>query len=53
MRWRPTFGEVGKDIHFSGRGIALEFQSRGGHILAVVVYFPADHNVDVVRSLLA
>ena len=37
----------------SGRGIALEYRSRGGHILAVVVYFPADQDLDVVRSLLA
>ena len=53
VRWHPTFLEVGRDVHSSGRGIALEYRSRGGHMLAVVVYFLADHDVDVVRSLLA
>ena len=41
VRWHPTFLEVGRDTHSSGRGLALEYRSRGGHILAVVVYFPA------------
>ena len=37
----------------SGRGIALEYHCRGGHVLAVVVYFPADQDLDMVRSILA
>ena len=53
VRWHPTFREVGRDVHSSGQGIALEYRSRGGHILAVVVYFPADQDLDVRRSLLA
>ena len=48
-----TFLGVGRDIHSSARGLVLEYRSRGGHIVAVVVYFPADKDVDVVRSLLA
>ena len=53
VRWHPTFREVWRDMHSSGRGIALEYHCRGGHVLAVVVYFPADQDLDVVRSLLA
>ena len=53
VRWHPTFREVGRDMHSSGRGIALEYRCRGGHVLAVMVYFPADQDLDVVRSLLA
>ena len=53
VHWHPTFLEVGRDIHSIGRGLALDYRSCGAHILAVVVYFPADHEVDVVRSLLA
>ena len=53
VRWHPTFREVWRDIHSSGRGVALEYHCRGGHILAVVVYFPADQDLDVVRSILS
>ena len=53
VRWHPTFREVWRDMHSSGRGVALEYHCRGGHILAVVVYFPADHDLDMVRSILA
>ena len=53
VRWHPTFWEVGRDVHSSGRGIALEYRCRGGHILAVLVYFPVDQDLDVVRSILA
>ena len=40
-------------MHSSGRGVALEYHCWGGHVLAVVVYFPADHDLDMVRSILA
>ena len=53
IHWHPTFLEVGGDTHSNGRGLAVEYRSRGGRILAVVVYFPADQDVDLVRSLLA
>ena len=53
VRWHPTFREVWRDMHSSGRGVALEYQCQGGHILAVVVYFPADQDLDMVRSILA
>ena len=53
VRWHPTFREVWRDMHSSGRGVALEYHCRGGHILAVVVYFPADQDLDVVRSILS
>ena len=53
MCWPPTFLEVGRDTFSSGRGLALEYRSRGGRILAVVVCFPADQDVDMVRTLLA
>ena len=53
VRWHPIFGKIAKDVHFRGRGIALEYHCRGGHVLAVVVYFPADQDMDVVRSILA
>ena len=53
VRCHPTFLEVGRHIHSSGRGIALEYRSRGGHVLAVVVFFPVDQDVDLLRSLLA
>ena len=53
VRWHPTFRSVGRDVHSKGKGIAFEYRSQGGHVLAVVVYFPADKDLDVVRSLLA
>ena len=53
VRWHPTFREVWRDMHSSGRGMALEYHCRGGHVLAVMVYFPADQDLDVVRSILA
>ena len=53
VRWHPTFREVWRDMHSSRRGVALEYHCRGGHILAVVVYFPADQDLDMVRSILA
>ena len=53
VRWHPTFREVWRDMHSSGRGVALEYHCRGGHILAVVVYFAADQDLDMVRSNLA
>ena len=53
VRWHPTFLEVGRDVHTIGRGLALEYRSHRGQMLAVVVYFPAYQDVDVVRSLLA
>ena len=34
--------EVGRDVHPSGRGLALEYRNRSGHELALVGYFPAD-----------
>ena len=51
MRWHPTSLEVGRDIHSNRRGIALEYRICEGHIMAVVVCFPADHDADLVRSL--
>ena len=53
VRWHPTFREVRRDMHSSGRGVALEYHCRGGHVLAVVVYFPADQDLDMMRSILA
>ena len=53
MRWHPNLWEVWQDIHSSGRGVALEYHFRGGHVLAVVVFFPADQDLDVVRSILS
>ena len=53
VRWHPTFREIWRDMHSGGRGVALEYHSRGGHVLAVVVYFPADQDLDMVRSILA
>ena len=53
VRWHSTFREIWRDMHSSGRGIALEYHCRGGHVLAVVVYLPADQDLDMVRSILA
>ena len=53
VRWHPTFREIWRDMNSSGCGIALEYHCRGGHVLAVVVYFPADQDLDMVRSILA
>ena len=53
VRWHPTFREVWRDMHSNGRGVALEYHCRGGHVLAVLVYFPADQDLDMVRSILA
>ena len=51
--WHPIFQEIGRDMHPNGRGLALEYRSRGGRFLALVCYFPADQDVDVIRNLLA
>ena len=53
VRWHPTFREMGRNLHSSGRGLVLEYRCQAGHILAVEVFFPADQGLDVVRSLLA
>ena len=53
IRWHPTFWEIGRDVHPIGHGVALEYRSRGGRILALAGYFPADQDVEVVCSLLA
>ena len=33
--WHPSFREVGRDMHSTGRCIALEYRCRGRHVLAV------------------
>ena len=51
--WLPTFWEVWRDTHSSWPGLALEYRCLGGNVLAVVGYFPADQDLDMVRSILA
>ena len=51
--WHSIFQEFARHMHTSGRALTVEYRSHPEEFLALVCYFPADEDADVVRSLLA